>query len=121
MYVEASTSTRRRRHRRNERRPYHSYTSGATVAAAATFGITVLRAAKCERDKADSGQDKQVSRPLEEVNDSAIPTAEVGTRCDGRTPLQNEESTGHPMLVVRQQTTERESPHAQMSQMEKRA
>lgn len=95
-----------------------SHTSGATAAAATTLGITSLCAAKCERNKADSGQDEQVSRRLEEVSDGAIPTAEVGARCDGRTPLQNEESTRHPMLVVQQQTAEREPPHVQVSRME---
>jgi len=45
--------------------------------------------------------------------------SEVGTHCDGRTPLEKEESKRQPMLVVRQQRTQREPPHVQMSQMEK--
>ena len=90
-----------------ERCQYYSHSGGASAAAAATLGITVLRAAKRKRHKASSAQDEQVSRWLEEVSDGAIPRAEVGTRGDGSTPLQNEEGTRHSMLVVWQQTAER--------------
>jgi hypothetical protein len=37
---------------------------------------------------------------LEEIGNGALPTAEVGTRCNGHKFVQDEESTRHPMLVV---------------------
>ena len=84
-----------------------------TAAAAVTVRITVLRATKLERNKADSGEDEYISATRKS------PTAEVGARCDRHAPLQDEESTGQPMLVVRHQAEKRRPPHVPMSQIER--
>jgi hypothetical protein len=117
IYFEAGTSTIRGRDGRNERCPYHSWSGCATAAGVVTFGYVQQSVRKT---KADSGQDKPVPGRLEEISNGAIPTAEAATRGNGRTLLQDEESTRHPTLVVWQQTTECESSHTQMSRMEKR-
>lgn len=65
--------------------PYHSHSGCATAAAAVTFGTTLLRAAKRERNKTDSGQGEQVPGRFEEISNGAIPTAEVWTHCNGLT------------------------------------